>query len=138
MKDCLEDPTFGDATGYCPDLPTYGLPETWVTSRVTDMSFRALPRVLTREGTNSTVVAWFVSCVGPCTSWTVGGAKAGGVAVRWGRTVFRVGPSGSTMRGEAFNQPIGPWDMSKVTNTEFSACISFPGLHTSSNRKHLI
>ena len=71
MKDCIAI----DATGNCPSLATYGLPETWDTSQVTDMSFRALPRVFMREGTNPTVVAWFVSCVGPCTSWTVGGLR---------------------------------------------------------------
>ena len=52
MKDCLAI----DATGNCPDLPTYGLPETWDTSQVTDMSSRALPRVFTREGTSPTLV----------------------------------------------------------------------------------
>ena len=71
MKDCLAI----DATGNCPSLATYGLPETWDTSQVTDMSFRALPRISTREGANPTLVAWFVSCVGPCTSWTVGGLR---------------------------------------------------------------
>ena len=34
---------------------------------------------------------------------------------------------------DAFDQPIGPWDMSKVTNTDESARISFPGLHASSS-----
>ena len=72
MKDCIDI----DATGNCPSLATYGLPKTWDTSQVTDMSFRALPRVFTREGANPTVVAWFLSCVGPCTSWTVGGLRA--------------------------------------------------------------
>ena len=72
MKDCIDI----DATGNCPSLATYGLPETWDTSQVTDTSVRALPRVFTREGTNPTVVAWFVSCVGLCTSWTVGGLRA--------------------------------------------------------------
>jgi hypothetical protein len=69
MKDCIAI----DPTGNCKSLATYGLPETWDTSQVTDMSERALPRTFMREGTNPTVVAWFLSCVGPCTSWTVGG-----------------------------------------------------------------
>ena len=42
------------------------------------------------------------------------------------------------MRGQAFNQPIAPWDMSKVTTTEYSACISFSGHHDSSSPMHPI
>jgi hypothetical protein len=54
-----------------------------------------------------------------------GWAKAGGVAVWCGRAVF--------YKAAAFNQAIGGWDMSEVTDTEASACIFFPVLHASSS-----
>ena len=71
MKDCLVINPSGD----CGSLVTYGLPETWDTSQVTDTSFRALPRTFTREGISPTVVAWFLSSVGPRALWTVGGLR---------------------------------------------------------------
>ena len=54
-----------------------------------------------------------------------GWAKAGGVAMWCGRAVF--------VEAAAFNQPIGSWDMSSVTDSRASACIFCEGLHASSN-----
>ena len=71
MKDCIAI----DPAGDCGSLATYGLPETWDTSQVTDMSYRALPRAITREDTNPTVIAWFLSCGGPCALWIMGGLR---------------------------------------------------------------
>jgi hypothetical protein len=59
-------------------------------------------------------VTWLLSC-GAVRVVDRGRAKAGGVAVCYGRAVF--------YKAAAFNQPIGSWDMSSVTDTNSSACI---------------
>ena len=74
--------------------------------------------------------AWLFVLRGAVRVVDCGWAKVGGVAVCCGRAVFR--------GASAFNQPIGPWDMSSATNTQHSACIFFPGLHASSSFMHPI
>jgi len=75
-------------------------------------------------------VAWLFVLRGAVRVVDHGRAKTGGVAVWCGRAVF--------YEATAFNQPIAPWDMSSVTNTGDSACISLPGLHASSKPIHPI
>ena len=75
-------------------------------------------------------VAWLFVLRGAVRVVDLGRAKARGVAVWCGRAVF----NGAT----AFDQDLRPWDLSKVTNTGASACISLPGLHASSKPIHPI
>ena len=75
-------------------------------------------------------VAWLFVLRGAVRVVDRGRAKAGGVGTCCGRAVFK--------GAAAFNQPIGPWDMSSVTDTNDSACIFFPGLHASSSPMHPI